>query len=449
MTAVLNEAVMGLLALVALATAVGPLVFDVSPGLDRWLTFVEWVVLAVFVLEFCCQLALARDRGAWLRSPWRIVDAIAILGPLLSFLSDAFKGTLALRFLRIGRAVAFGTRAGVVAARRRRVGATILRSDREVLTVVRPSSMEGIQSERWDAVVAAAGRQETFWCHVSSPTAPFFEDLGRVLGLPAHELSTIFGPEGRSRRKLSDVTVVSVAIPDAATMAAVPEERCRLLLVVTGRWLITATSTQLDIVELVGQISADESAGDVPFSLMAATRVLEVVADKYSQVAHRCEDELYRVEEMRAGGGEQFLNRAFQLQRQISAAAGEIWRMKGLVRSPGESTDSLRSALAASSHWLALTDDFEGLSGRFADLKDEVKALIELHMNVTSFEMNKFMKLLAIIGFLGLIPSVIGGLLGMNVIDNPWPVTLGQVAFGIAMGMALSLYVFAVKGWLR
>ncbi len=33
--------------------------------------------------------------------------------------------------------------------------------------------------------------------------------------------------------------------------------------------------------------------------------------------------------------------------------------------------------------------------------------------------------------------------------SNPWSVTLGQVAFGIAMGMAISLYVFAIKGWLR
>ena len=92
---------------------------------------------------------------------------------------------------------------------------------------------------------------------------------------------------------------------------------------------------------------------------------------------------------------------------------------------------------------------FKQGGGWFTELKDAVKALIELHMNVTSFEMNKFMKLLAIVGFLGLIPSVVGGLLGMNVVDNPWPVTLGQVAFGIAMGMAVSLYVFAIKGWLR
>lgn len=27
--------------------------------------------------------------------------------------------------------------------------------------------------------------------------------------------------------------------------------------------------------------------------------------------------------------------------------------------------------------------------------------------------------------------------------------TLGQVSFGVAMGMAIVLYLFAVKGWLR
>ena len=53
------------------------------------------------------------------------------------------------------------------------------------------------------------------------------------------------------------------------------------------------------------------------------------------------------------------------------------------------------------------------------------------------------------IGVRGLIPSVAGGLLGMNVKGNPWSVTLGQVAFGIAMSMATALYVFARKGWLR
>lgn len=85
---------------------------------------------------------------------------------------------------------------------------------------------------------------------------------------------------------------------------------------------------------------------------------------------------------------------------------------------------------------------------RYETLED-VKTLIELHINFKSFEMNVFLKLLAVVSFLGLMPSVVGGLLGMNVLGNPWAVTLPQVAFGIAMSMATALYMFAVKRWLK
>ena len=49
---VLNEAVMGFLALVAIGTAMGPLVFDVSPTTERLLNAIEGMILAVFIVEF-------------------------------------------------------------------------------------------------------------------------------------------------------------------------------------------------------------------------------------------------------------------------------------------------------------------------------------------------------------------------------------------------------------
>jgi len=33
--------------------------------------------------------------------------------------------------------------------------------------------------------------------------------------------------------------------------------------------------------------------------------------------------------------------------------------------------------------------------------------------------------------------------------DNPWPFTLPQVAFGVGFAMILCFYFFVVKGWLR
>ena len=63
--------------------------------------------------------------------------------------------------------------------------------------------------------------------------------------------------------------------------------------------------------------------------------------------------------------------------------------------------------------------------------------------------MNRVMRVLAILSALGLVPAVVGGLLGMNLIDNPWPATLPQVAFGVAWAMLFALYLFFAKGWIR
>ena len=62
--------------------------------------------------------------------------------------------------------------------------------------------------------------------------------------------------------------------------------------------------------------------------------------------------------------------------------------------------------------------------------------------------MNRVMRVLAVVSVLGLIPAVVGGLFGINLIDNPWPFTLRQVAFFVVYGTVLCLYVFLVKGWL-
>ena len=41
-----------------------------------------------------------------------------------------------------------------------------------------------------------------------------------------------------------------------------------------------------------------------------------------------------------------------------------------------------------------------------------------------------------------------GGVLGIYLSDSPWPVTLGQVAFGTLVLMLGVLYTFMAKGWL-
>jgi len=96
-----------------------------------------------------------------------------------------------------------------------------------------------------------------------------------------------------------------------------------------------------------------------------------------------------------------------------------------------------------------LADDTGDLYESNEDLRESLQALVDLRLNVSSFQMNRVMRLLALLTALALIPTIAGGLLGMNLQDSPWAVSLAQVSFGVAAGMALSLYLFAIKGWLR
>ena len=215
--------------------------------------------------------------------------------------------------------------------------------------------------------------------------------------------------------------------------------------------LLTATWDSFDLPQSILPGTTRGAMADANFPARTSYSILALARDLSKVVADRHEEEIFRLEENRVNeGGAEFLNQAFRLQREMSSATADVWRLKEIVRKLAEGKVQLQGADAKNEPFLdSLLGSIEALYQQFVELKESLTSLIELHMNVTSFEMNKFMKLLAIVGFLGLIPSVAGGLLGMNVEGNPWSVTLGQVAFGIAMGMAISLYVFAIKGWLR
>jgi Mg2+ and Co2+ transporter CorA len=96
-----------------------------------------------------------------------------------------------------------------------------------------------------------------------------------------------------------------------------------------------------------------------------------------------------------------------------------------------------------------LSDTADYLYETVNKVREGVLSLIELHLNVVSFEMNRVMRVLAVVSVLGLIPAVVGGLLGMNLSGNPWPLTLPQVTFAVGMRMLTCLHFFVAKGWLR
>lgn len=131
-------------------------------------------------------------------------------------------------------------------------------------------------------------------------------------------------------------------------------------------------------------------------------------------------------------------------------ARGDLWRLRSLLEMLGDGRRTL-PGLDEEGRRLAgrLAEEADFLYETVDNLRESVLSLIDLHINVAAHDTNRFMRLVAIASTLGLIPAIAGGLLGMNLLDSPWPVTLGQVAFATLVLILAVLYAFLAKGWLR
>ena len=189
----------------------------------------------------------------------------------------------------------------------------------------------------------------------------------------------------------------------------------------------------------------------LPFPVRMACQFLKTVLEADETLVGLFEAELGKLEELPVRESrQQFFQRTFRLKKELSAAASDLWRLRGVLKALVEARVKLPGSNAGELPFLReLSETADYLYETVDNVREGVLSLIELHLNVVSFEMNRVMRVLAVVSVLGLIPAVVGGLLGMNLSDNPWPFTLPQVTFAVGMGMVTCLYFFVVKGWLR
>jgi Mg2+ and Co2+ transporter CorA len=128
----------------------------------------------------------------------------------------------------------------------------------------------------------------------------------------------------------------------------------------------------------------------------------------------------------------------------------DLWRLGGILDAVKTNRLPLpRHGQAAKEAYVVLSDQADYLHDRAGNLGEQLISLIELQMNTMSLRMNRFMQLLAIVTVLAAIPATVGGLLGINILGNSWPVTLAQFTFGVGLGVLTALYLFLSGKYLR
>ena len=97
----------------------------------------------------------------------------------------------------------------------------------------------------------------------------------------------------------------------------------------------------------------------------------------------------------------------------------------------------------------ALLERCEYLLETAEDVNESLSDSIDFYLNNTSYQMNRVMKVIAVLTALTIIPTVVGGLLGMNLVGAPWPISIAQTVTVVALVMLSTAWIYYRIGWLR
>jgi Mg2+ and Co2+ transporter CorA len=452
--ALLTETLMGLLAIGALGASLLPELFDVSDRVAAHLDAAERAIVAVFVAEYVVHFLLAPNKKEYVCNGWRLLDLFTIAAATLSLLpqvADALRQTLILRLLRIARSFTFGARAGTARYR-------LLAADSPAPVATTPRAFVVGREPSWpthaldwkEFLLRISGT-EGAWHDAFDVAGAQAAEMARALGVPVGHISLGATTHTYPRiKRIGNLVAAVVWLPFVRSGDQSEIDWCGILAILREDGsLLTAAARDCQLQQRMARWMDPRSSDSV--AAQGAEAFFRMVLEQTEEAVAALENRLRTMEGAPvAAVGEDFFRQAFRLRRDVFQISADLWRLKagidqieaGRIQLPRPSPQSAEvfGILSEQADYLYETAD---------NLREGLVSLIELHLNTVSYEMNRFMRLLAMVSVLGLVPATVGGLLGMNILGNPWPVTLGQVTFFVGLVVLAILYVFMTRGNLQ
>lgn len=457
LTWIFNDSTMGVFGILALACAVWPNWFRMSDQAQNILDRIEWVVVAAFAIDYVIHLLLATNRKRYVTGYWQMLDLFTILVPaltLIPWVDDSLRHTAALRLLNILRAFSFGARAAVPVVlvdpeEERKRTANI----QPVAAVVQRGEGFPQKALEWTEFLDQTKNRDEQWFDVFNLSDDRIGEMSKATGVPRMLVESALGTNNYPRiESFGQTHVVTMWLPIVQIKEHLEIERIGVLLaVLDGKSLLTASPRDCRLREHMSRRLNRERRSEDAFLVQATRAFLGIVLEQNEDAAAYIERYLRAMEEIPvARAGQDFFKLAFRMRKDLSQIRADLWRVSGMLSAISEGRSVLPwSQTNEREAFRSLDDQAEYLYETVNILRDGLISLIELHMNTVSFEMNRVMKVLAVVSVLGLVPATVGGLLGMNILGSPWPFTLGQVTFGVAFAILTLLYLFLTRGWLK
>ncbi|WP_339720068.1 CorA family divalent cation transporter [uncultured Paraglaciecola sp.] len=449
----LNDAVLGFFALLSLFLFIAPLVFEFNEFANVFVAALEAAIVLLFVFEYVSALLLSHNKREFLIDPRRLIDIFIIVSALIAFIPfvpDILRHSPVLRLLRVGRIALLGARSSFALKYDNTNKEDISnKATVDLKILILGSSGTQFESISWELGLKRISNGEPDWLFISGLDESRLTAITEALRVPETAVKGLFQSTSPGFDTLAHFSTFFVRYPLQMAVGG-RLLRTPILLVGTAENVVVLSRDHTDLEKKV-QLRLASIDANTPKMVRATLALVSEIMSAYTHVAETIEVSLTELEMVQSKlGDEVFLARTFTLRADILKARASLKHLKSVIRDLFSGKVMIAGSSASDRDpFRFLADDANDLYEDIDELRESLQGLVDLRLNVSSFQMNRVMRLLALLTALALLPATVGGLLGMNITDAPWPGTLAQIAFGVGVGMSLSLYIFAIKGWLR
>ncbi len=464
--AVFCEQVMGTLAFLLIPILVIPDFFRLPSIVVSFLTILDVAIWIFFVLEYVCRLAVARDRWAYVTSPWNILDLIIVGVPAVALVIGMGYGIAKyFRVLRAMQAIQVLYRGGKSVGKHLAEKSKVPEDEPSgagmrirALSLAAPAAEASSPLPVWQPVTVdettSGIKRPGRWLDFSGLTPTDIPALSRITSIPSYTLEVKLRSHSYTRAEIhGSLVTVFLKVP---RLEREPDNGSTwrfswdgVLLVYDKNGVMTFSQTDLPVLDRV--IGAGAAEG---LTISGPNLLYLIVRDELNTIEDlnlAAEEQLVHLEALPMNMlPSNFLAMMYTDQKAQSRIISGILHTKSALE---EVCDHMEETFgkdtAEEGRLRSLIDRCSLISDNAQHISDSFAWMVDFYLNTTSFSMNRVMKILAVLTALTMVPAIVGGLLGMNLIDNPWPATLLQMVTVVGLVMVLTAWVYFNLGWLK
>jgi Mg2+ and Co2+ transporter CorA len=463
-----DDVMIGLVAVLALAVIFPFFDHDLSPGMKVILDYVGYIIIAAFIAEYVLKLYVEdKSRISFIADPLHVLDLFIIIIALLDFSQLASglpiisnRGELS-PMLRLLRVPLRGLLALVLVSK-----AKTISNNKKPDQPLPPDKHLKIATLDEEGTTKDYSKGDLSFGKDGKPLWIDFQDITEEDLVYIEEATEISGEE--IKKKLIEGSFPRIdhigEIPSILLWDSRIKNQSdliseitspRMLVVLKDAKIITLTTDKSELFARIhhpkDQLKKENFIVEVLYSL------LQLKINDYGKIVQKIESRINEFERIPIDKtSPEFLHKTFLFKKEIQQVSDNLWHFHQVLDQIINKEDLLHLGVNDNHrrNFNTLHSESKYICRTARNVREGLSSLIELHINTVSYDLNRVMKVIAVITCLAIIPSVIGGLLGVNLVMESgdsigFQLYIPEVVFLVCSLMLLGLYAFYKMGWLR